>query len=152
MQQLTIRDSKSVICGALFTSIGAGAFVAALFYPFGSAQRMGPGFFPVMLSALLVLLGMLNVLRGVRVQVDERFGKVAWRPLLAITAAVVGFALLLPHLGLLVAVAFLLVCASLGQERVRIVETLCIAVVLVLLSTALYVYGLDLPLSDVLPH
>ena len=54
-----IRDSKSVVCGAMFAAIGVGAFIAALSYPFGNAQRMGPGFFPMMLSGLLALLGIL---------------------------------------------------------------------------------------------
>ncbi|EIF33026.1 Tripartite tricarboxylate transporter TctB family [Burkholderia sp. Ch1-1] len=149
-----IRDSKSVVCGALFAAIGAGAFIAALSYPFGSAQRMGPGFFPMMLSGLLALLGILNILRGMSVKTvgRVRFGRIAWRPLVWITIGVLGFAVVLPRLGLLVSVAFLIGCASLAQERFRVVEMLCIALALVLLSTVLFVYGLDLPLAELLPH
>ena len=43
--------------GALMIAVGLGAIIEGQTYSFGSLARMGPGFFPVVLGALLGLAG-----------------------------------------------------------------------------------------------
>ena len=55
---------RDILAGTLFIVIGALALLGARGYPVGSAMRMGPGYFPVVLGWLLVALGALVGLRA----------------------------------------------------------------------------------------
>ncbi|HEX4366654.1 MAG TPA: tripartite tricarboxylate transporter TctB family protein, partial [Rhodopila sp.] len=86
-----IRDSGGFVAGLLFLSIGLGAVGIASGYRVGSALHMGPGYFPVALGVLLVLVGVASVARALAVTVTGG-ERIAWRPLLVIGSAVVLFA------------------------------------------------------------
>ena len=60
-------DRANALCGAIF--IGVGLFFAfqSLSLELGTALRMGPGYFPMILSGLLFLLGLLITLRAMKV-------------------------------------------------------------------------------------
>ncbi|MDR6759344.1 hypothetical protein J2Y48_004660 [Mycoplana sp. BE70] len=53
--------------GVFFTAAGAVTLLLSTNYSFGSAARMGPGFFPIILSALLMLLGLAFLFSGLLV-------------------------------------------------------------------------------------
>jgi hypothetical protein len=55
--KLALR-SKDLWAGLMLIAIGAGAMSIARNYPFGTALRMGPGYFPVVLGGLLVVFGL----------------------------------------------------------------------------------------------
>jgi hypothetical protein len=50
---------KDALAGIMFALFGAAAVVLARQYPRGTLARMGPGFFPTVLGAVLVALGLL---------------------------------------------------------------------------------------------
>ena len=52
--QLELRN-KDLWAGLMLVGIGAGSMFVARNYPFGTALRMGPGYFPVILGGLLVV-------------------------------------------------------------------------------------------------
>ena len=54
--KLEIRNNKDFWAGMMFIGIGAAAMFIARDYPFGSALRMGPGYFPSVLGGILILL------------------------------------------------------------------------------------------------
>ena len=55
---MSIKSQKDFVSGLMFTAIGAGfAWNSALSYDIGSASQMGPGYFPLVLGLVLVLLG-----------------------------------------------------------------------------------------------
>ena len=51
---MKIELNKDVWAGAMLAGIGAAALLVARDYRFGSALRMGPGFFPTVLSWILM--------------------------------------------------------------------------------------------------
>ena len=54
---MSIKSQKDFVSGLMFTAIGAGfAWNSALSYDIGSASQMGPGYFPLVLGLVLVLL------------------------------------------------------------------------------------------------
>ena len=59
----TIR-SKDFISGLFFFSFGAFFFVLGRGYSMGTARAMGPGYFPVLLALLLVLVGIALMARS----------------------------------------------------------------------------------------
>ena len=64
--KLTLANNKDVWAGLMLIVIGAAAIFVARSYPFGTALRMGPGYFPVMLGALLILFGVAILAVGLR--------------------------------------------------------------------------------------
>jgi hypothetical protein len=64
--KLEIRNNKDFWAGMMFLGTGAGAMLMARHYPFGSTLRMGPGYFPVILSGILILFGIYVTARGLR--------------------------------------------------------------------------------------
>ncbi|SMH40387.1 hypothetical protein [Azospirillum agricola] len=53
-------------------------------YAMGTAFRMGPGYFPVLLGGLLALLGAAISLRALWIDEGNRMGGLAWRPVLLV--------------------------------------------------------------------
>jgi hypothetical protein len=62
-----IRDDKlpDLISGLLFVVIGVVFFWASMGYTIGTSSNMGPGFFPGLMSALLIFVGVLIFLRSI---------------------------------------------------------------------------------------
>src|SRR5262245_59483110 len=52
--------------GVMLVAIGAAAMLIARNYPFGTALRMGPGYFPTVLGGILILFGLYLVVAGLR--------------------------------------------------------------------------------------
>ena len=57
-------DNKDVWAGLMLIAIGAAAMFFARNYPFGTALRMGPGYFPMLLGGLLILFGLYTLRLG----------------------------------------------------------------------------------------
>jgi hypothetical protein len=103
-------------------------------YSLGTSRRMGPGYFPTILGAMHLLLGIV-VLVAAFLQVsrdDEPMASTDWRGLGLIIGSVMLFAQLLPVAGFAVAAPVLLMVASLASPesswRERVVLTLVLTV------------------------
>jgi hypothetical protein len=135
---------RDIVAGLLFVGIGAFALLAARGYPVGTAMRMGPGYFPVVLGWLLIALGALVGLRAARRR-DWHPVAWSWQPLAWITLSIVLFAFLMPRLGLVPAlVAMFPVAAAAGREF-RWWEVSVLTFVMTAFAGAVFVYGLKLP-------
>ena len=142
----SIKGPKEFWTGVLFFGVGAAAFLIARTYSFGTASRMGAGYFPAVLSALLMFFGVLLLLRGLRRQ-GTPFGSFAWKPLLIVCASTVAFALLLFAAGLVISLIILILgCASASQKFHFDRTNLLITVGLTLFCVLVFVKGLGLPL------
>lgn len=140
--------------------LGLVALVAATDYPFGTPARMGPGFFPVILGAILTLLGLAITATGLRLEQDTpraRFrdafralrpepgaGSV-FRPLVVVMSALVAFALALPRLGLALSVALLVLISALAEPGFRPRTAVILALFLAALAVAVFRHGIGLP-------
>jgi hypothetical protein len=56
---MLVRNKKDFVGGLVFVFFGAGALFMARNYRIGTAFRMGPGYFPVVLASLLLVIGLL---------------------------------------------------------------------------------------------
>jgi hypothetical protein len=59
-----IKNPKDFWTGIIYILFGGLAFWIAREYGFGSASRMGPGYFPTVLSSLLALFGVIALVRS----------------------------------------------------------------------------------------
>ncbi len=65
---MKIKNLKNFVSGLLFTSIGLAFLFGAMKFPMGSVTSMGPGFFPFVVSTLVVVLGALILVRSLYVK------------------------------------------------------------------------------------
>lgn len=135
---------RDIVAGTLFVLIGACALIFGRGYPVGSAMRMGPGYFPMVLGWLLIALGALVGLRAAR-QSDWQPVAWSWRPLAWISASIVLFGFLMPRLGLAPALAALFPLAAAAGREFRFREVLILTVVMIAFAGGVFVYGLKLP-------
>ena len=95
---MSIKSQKDFVSGAMFTVTGAAfAWNAATAYTVGTAGQMGPGYFPMVLGLVLVLLGSFIMFFSLVVETPDggSIGDFAWRPLFCILGANVLFGVLL---------------------------------------------------------
>jgi hypothetical protein len=145
-----MRAPKDLICGLLLAGFGAAYFWLAHAYGMGTTSRMGPGYFPRALGALLVVLGLAMAARSFVVAGTpiERF---TLRPFVVLSTAVILFGVLLRPAGLVVAVIVLVVVGSFARAEWRWRDVLLLAVGLAAGATVAFPIILGLPLP-ILPR
>lgn len=142
-----MKVTRDLIAGLVFSGIGLAALIIARNYPFGSTLNMGAGYFPTIVSALILLFGIVLVVQEMISGNGPAFGDIAWRPLLIITGAVIGFALLIDSGGLIPAVAFLVV-ASWFADPARNWRQLPVQIVLgIAVPILIFRLGLKMPIN-----
>jgi hypothetical protein len=131
--------------GGIFVAIGLAGLLLSRNYDLGTATRMGPGYFPVVLSVLIVLLGLGGIVQSVMRR--ERGGMPHWEflDLFFLLLGVVLFALLIERAGLLAAVIGLLLPACYWRLRRRPLEVLALCVVMTAFSGAVFIEAFGLP-------
>ena len=138
---------KDLLTGAVFTGFGLAFAITSTTYEVGSPLRMGPGFFPLVLGGLLVLLGVLIAVTGLVAGSGAEIGTVPWRSLVLLLAAVLLFGFTVRDLGLVPALFLAVLLAAFAGRGVRPVQAVVIAASLTALSVLIFVEALQLRLS-----
>jgi hypothetical protein len=144
VRTVRIRRRQDLWAGVFFVAVGVLAVLLARAYPIGTAMRMGPGYFPTVLGALVALLGIVIAIRGACLAGDE-LAPWGLRPLVLVLGGVLLFAALVRPLGLVVATLALVVTTSLGNREARLAEVAGLGLFLAALALGVFVYGLGLP-------
>ena len=142
--KMELRKNKDFWAGMMLVGIGAAAMFIARDYRFGSALRMGPGFFPTILSGILIAFGICIMAVGLKSgeKIQEHL---SLRALILLPLSLVLFGVLMEKAGFIPAlVALVFVSAASGREF-KFVEVLLLTVVLTVASAALFIWGLSLP-------
>ena len=142
---MRLRSPKDFWAGLIFVAIGVAFIVLAQAYRLGTMHRMGPAMFPTMVGALLAGLGVIIALRSLLVD-GEPVPRFHARPIGVALAAIVLFGVVLQWLGLIAAVAALVLVGAYAARDVRPLENLALAAAMVLFSVAVFVWLLGLPL------
>ena len=147
----TPRALKDILAGLTFVAFGLAFAVLALGYQVGTPVRMGPGFFPLVLGGLLVLIGGVIAVRGFLANEDEGIGVVPWRALGLILAAVLFFGLTVRGLGLIPSTFFAALMATFASRHTGVVAAVLITVGLTVLCVLIFVLALRLRLPLIGP-
>src|SRR5690606_6168091 len=92
-------NRSDVGAGALFIAIGLFFGLMTLFeLDIGTARRMGPGYFPIALAGILIVLGLAVILKGIG-HADPERGNLPWRGLVVLLSVPILFGLLIRPLG-----------------------------------------------------
>jgi len=139
------RSRQDFWAGLLLFGTGAASLFIARAYPFGTVLRMGPGFFPRVLGAILVLFGLHVMVRGLRGGGERIAGGWSPRALVLLPLSMVLFGLLVERAGFVPALAALVFGSAAAGREFKLVEVLLLTVALTALSVAVFVWALGLP-------
>jgi hypothetical protein len=142
---MRIRSPKDFWAGLIFIAIGAAFIALASQYRLGDMHRMGPAMFPILVGALLAVLGAIIALRAFVLD-GESVPRFYARPLGVSLLAIVLFGAALQWLGLVAAVVALVLVGAYAARDVRLLENVALAAVMILFSVAVFVWLLGLPL------
>jgi Tripartite tricarboxylate transporter TctB family len=141
--------NRDVYAGALMMLIGLGACFEGLTYKRGTLTHMGPGFFPVALGVILVVLGMLIAGSAVaRRPTDGEatlFKKPQWRGWFCIIAGPVLFIILGRYGGMVPAAFACVFVSALGDRTATLKGSLILAAVVTVFAAVLFYYLLRIP-------
>jgi hypothetical protein len=142
--KLEFIDNKDFWTGVMLVTTGAAAIFIARDYAFGSALRMGPGYFPTVLGAVIVLFGVYLVAKGLRGG-EKIEGGVSLRALIVLPLSLVLFGILMERAGFVPALALLIFGSAAAGPQFRLLEVLIFTAFLTAVSVAVFVWGLGLP-------
>jgi hypothetical protein len=138
---------RDALAGAIFIALGLTFVFGAMGLERGTAFRMGPGYFPLVLAGLLILIGAAIALRALREEaIAIHMHAVPWRGLVLILAAPVLFGLTVQGLGLLPAIVIVAAVSSFASRRMTPVLAAGITVVLTAFCVLVFNVGLGLPI------
>src|SRR3954469_25875714 len=109
-------DAREVICGGGFV-VGAALFpYGTIDLPMGTAIRMGPGYFPLMLAIILGALGLLIIVKGLG-RATSPIGGAPWLGVVFILLGRIVFGLTVRGLGIAPAIVLVALIAALASAK-----------------------------------
>lgn len=150
-----VKNISDVFAGALFLGFGALFAAIASQYQIGSATSMGPGYFPLLLAALLGGIGVYQLLcnfdkaaisLAIKSYAKSAVSGKVLRTFGLIIAAVLLFGLFAEQIGFAAATLLLTLISGLAYQHAKIGEVALLAPLLTLISVLVFSFGLDLPL------
>ena len=143
MRQLQF-DGTNALCGLAFIALGGFFIYQCLGLELGTAFRMGPGYFPLVLASILTLLGVVVLVQATRVE-GEPMGPIALRGMLFILPAPVFFGLTVRGLGFVPSLFFTALIAAFASTRMKPLMAVLLAAAITAFSVAVFSYALGLP-------
>ena len=138
---------KNLASSVIFTVIGAYFCIdAALNLRMGTAFRMGPGYFPIVIGALLVVFGIASAFVGEESQRPD-VGAVAWRGGILITVAPLIFAVIVNSLGLVPAMLASIFVSAFASRKMTLLLAIILTAGLTTFCVLIFNVGLGLPLQ-----
>ncbi|GCA49419.1 tripartite tricarboxylate transporter TctB family protein [Sinorhizobium sp. KGO-5] len=139
-------DIKNIAASGVLLAVGFAFGASALTsLEIGTAFRMGPGYFPLILSGIIVALGLLIGVRALATDAPFHKDIAPSRALAFILLAPILFGLTVRGLGFIPAVALTALTAAAATDLRHPVRMIAIAVSITLFCTIVFHYGLGLP-------
>ncbi len=142
--------NKDLLAGLMFIVIGTIFWVGAGNYQMGSAARMGPGWFPSVLGAIMTFLGVL--IAGIGLKNQATWAQTSgigwtWKPVIILTVAVVLFGVVLQPLGMVFAIILLTFISGIAAHDKDYKQLAIVTVMMCLLCAGVFVWGLKLQMK-----
>ena len=139
------KDTADILTGALLILAAVFFGVQTAGLEIGTSLRMGPGYFPMVLSGLLFVLGAVILFKALRTPGGEPFGTIAWHGMLFILLAPVFFGLTVRGLGFVPSLFVTALIAAQASVRMTPLASVVLAALVTLISTLVFSYALGLP-------
>ena len=139
------RNAKDFWTGVIYLFVGSGALILSRDYGMGTAVKMGPAYFPTLLSLLLMVIGIISVIRSF-LKSGTPIGAVAWKGLLLIVASTLLFGMIVRGAGLILALPLLVIVSALASTRFSWKTSLLEAAGITVFCILVFLKGLGVPL------
>jgi len=137
------KSIKDILSGLIFIGFAIAFGVAAMGYQIGTAFRMGPGYFPLVLAGVLCLLGAAMAIKGLAAsEAEGSLGAVPWRGLVLLLAALVFFGTTIRGLGLAPSLFVSAFLAALASRHNKLLDAVVLAAALAAFCVLIFSYGL----------
>ena len=149
--KISLIRHRDFVAGFFFLSVGIGTAWGSTVYNLGTAMRMGPGYFPLLLGVLLASLGLLLLAKNVRfvdsIDRSRLIEKPCLRSLTLIAIAMLLFAFTLQVAGLVVSTIALVIVSGIAYRSFSWREISLLCGGLATFASIIFAYGLGLPLQ-----
>lgn len=135
---------RELLAGGIFVLAGAYFALEALSYEVGTAFRMGPGFMPLLLGAVLAMLGIGVAASGWQKPDTEKPLPPSWRGIALIIGVVIFFGATIRGLGFVPVVFIGAFAAAMASRLNSPLFAALLAAGLTVLCTAIFVIGLGM--------
>ena len=142
--KVDLLSNKDFLAGLMLIGTGGAAIFFAREYPMGSALRMGPGYFPIVLGGIMIAFGIYVMAQGF-IKQEKVEGSWSPRALIILPLAAVVFGYLMEEAGFIPALLALIIVSAAAGDEFKWIEVLVMAVALTAASVGLFIYGLGLP-------
>lgn len=139
------RNPKDFWTGIIYIAFGAAAIFIARDYGLGTPRKMGPAFFPGILSVLLIVIGIISLVRSF-VRPGTPVGRFTFRGLLLVTGATLLFGLIVRGAGLIIAMPVLVIVSAYASHKFSWRTSIMMAIVLTAFCILIFLKGLGIPL------
>jgi len=142
--KIELTKNKDFWGGVMLIVIGAGAILLARDYRFGSALRMGPGFFPSILGGILFVFGIYIIVEGLH-NGEKLPENLSLRAFILLPLSMALFGILMEFAGLIPALAVLILLSAAAGNQFKFTEVLLLTAFLIFAAIAVFIWGLGLP-------
>jgi len=142
------RNPKDFWTGLIYIAVGAAAIIIGRDYGMGTPRKMGPAFFPFMLSGLLIVIGIVSLVRSF-VRPGPPVGRFAFRATLLVTGATVLFGIIIRGAGMLIAMPLLVIVSAYASRHFGWRTSIFLAIGITAFCILIFLKGLGIPLPIV---
>lgn len=144
-----IKNKRDFWSGLLFVAFGLFFCLYSIYnYRLGTAARMGPGYFPMVLGGILCALGLVVSTLAIFLKPQDgdngAIGRFDWFSFAIILGSVAVFAITLRPLGLILSTGLMVFISSIANRRFRFLETILLCAVMCFIVWLVFIFGLDL--------
>ena len=138
-------NDRNLVRGLFLIAISLFFGLQALRYPVGTLSRAGAGLFPLMVSGLLLLIGLITAIRS---RFDQPLPlAINLKNIGIILASLCGFAIVSTYINMIAGIIFMVFCSSFAGTSHSLVRSAKVAAGLVAVAFAFQkLLGLNLPL------
>jgi hypothetical protein len=142
---IRVKSPQDLGAGLVFIAIGAAGIFFGRDLTYGSAARMGPGYFPTILSYVIIAIGLVIALRGFTLD-GPSIQRIPLRPISLVVISILAFGFLIEVIGLALTTIALTFIASAARKEVNWRETAILSIILAVMCVVVFVYGLSQPM------
>ena len=145
MVKISVKGPQDLGAGLLFIIIGVAGVYFGQDLTYGSALRMGPGYFPTWLSWIIIGIGVFLASRALVVE-GEAIEPIQLRSLIGVIAAILVFGVMIGRFGTPLTIVALVFVAAFARPKPNLLETMVLAVGLAIFAVVAFIFALGQPL------
>jgi hypothetical protein len=140
-----VKSPQDFGAAIVFLLIGIAGLYFGRELTYGTAARMGPGYFPFLLSWLIIAIGVVIGLMSLSVE-GPPIEAPQFRPIFFVLLSVVIFGYLMSYVGLAITGVVMTLIAAFARRNFNLLESLALGIGLSIACVLIFVYALGQPL------